>query len=161
MKSIFVGATLAMLMASQAQALSCMRPDVARAFDWASQAEESYVVLLGRLDFEAPATRRGRPNDPQDLHVAARFTGQSLGVSGFSATAPLDVSLAFTCAGPWCGSMTPSRGDVLAFVERSADGYVLNVGPCGGTTFERPTHAQIQQVESCMRGQACTAAAMR
>lgn len=141
--------------AGQAQALSCLRPDVARTFEWAAEAEESYVVLLGRFDFETPDLRSDRNLNPQEVRSAARFSGQSLSVEGFQDNVPLDVTIVFSCLASWCGSMDQNNSDVLAFVERTPEGYVLSVGPCFDTVFDRVDATQIARVEACMRGEAC------
>ena len=148
-------ALTAALVGAQASALSCMRPDVARSFQWAAEADESYVVLLGQFDFDAPRQSNSDRNAPKTASVPAQFNGQSLGANGFQANAPLDVTLEFSCAGPWCGSLPDTGEDILAFVERGPDGYVLTVGPCYGTAFVSPSESDVQRVEACMRGDGC------
>jgi hypothetical protein len=52
MKMILAAALVAV--AGQAQALSCLRADVARTFGWASDAQEHYVIMLGAFTFSPP-----------------------------------------------------------------------------------------------------------
>ena len=142
---------IAMVLGTQASALSCLRPDVARTFQEVAAAEESYVVLLGEFEFRAPP-RQPVSNDAQPQQVIAQFTGSALGGSGFVDTAPLELTLETTCAGPWCGGFPQPETEVLGFVELTPRGYVLSLGPCGGAVFSAVT-API--VEACMRGERC------
>lgn len=145
------------LAGSQTQALSCMRPDVARSFELASSAAESYVILRGTFDFDAlPSRDTGNINAPKEIETQATFSGMFLGGNGFEAAPDLDVTVHFSCAGPWCGNLTSQGQEVLAFVQQSQAGLTLEVAPCGTWTFENPTRAQINQVLSCMNGSDCT-----
>lgn len=150
MKTVILAASLVAL-SSQASALSCLRPDVARTFQQIAAAEERYVVLLGEFEFVAPPDQPVS-NDAQSQQVVAQFSGSALGAAGFVDTAPIDVKLQTSCAGPWCGGFPAPQTDVLAFVELNPQGYVLSLGACGGTVFAAET-API--VAACMRGEAC------
>lgn len=142
-------------LAGPANALSCMRPDVARAFQWASGSEDTYVGLLGSFDF-APPPAQGRGNDmtPQDTRIPARFSGQGLSAGGFGPTGLTDVTLVLECYGPWCGSLTPGER-VLAFARRTDNGYEVSVDPCYSTVFPNPTPQDVSRVETCMQGGRC------
>ncbi|MBU2992463.1 hypothetical protein Q4555_08865 [Octadecabacter sp. 1_MG-2023] len=153
MKSILTLAATAALVATQSTALSCMPPDVAQTFQWASEAEESYAVLLGKFSFDAPP-QQPVSNDAQPQEVVASFTGQGLAENGFAPTTPTTVTLRTSCAGPWCGGFPNPDSEMLAFVALTDDGYLLTMGPCGGSTFGVDA-API--VEACMRGEVCTA----
>ncbi len=73
----------ALLTASQAQALSCMRPDAAASFDQASASEFPYLVLTGTLTAPpASGTTESKP-----VSLLGTLTGQGLTADGF--TAPL------------------------------------------------------------------------
>lgn len=162
MKSVpFLSVALA-LVAGQATALSCVQPDVARSYEFAAQAEERYLIILGTLAFgEVPSSDTGEIHNPREVEVEAQFLGQYLTQDGFQAAPPLAVDIEFTCAASWCGSMTSDDAPVLAFVEQSDAGYTLTVGPCGGQAFKNPSDAQIDQVLSCMRGESCEPVAHR
>lgn len=164
MKQILTSMIIAtsLLGATQASALSCLRPDSARTFQFASDAEENYVVLMGTFDFDVPQRPRSNTiNNPQTVVVPARFDGMFLGATGFKSEAEFDLTIAFTCAGSWCGSIPPNAGELLAFVEQTEDGFFLEVDACGSNTFSDPRNGPMQQVESCMRGEGCEEAAMR
>jgi len=150
-------AVVASLWGSQVSALSCLPPDVARSFTWASEAEELYLVVLGTFEFgNVPSSDTGDINAPREVEVSSRFDGQFLSSSGFTDAPPLDGTIRFECAGPWCGSMASDGAEVLAFVEQQPDGYVLAVGPCPGATFYEPTDDQLAQIVSCIKGRDCT-----
>jgi hypothetical protein len=151
MKIVLAAALVAV--AGQAQALSCLRADVARTFGWASEAKEHYVVLQGAFTFSPPAEDLTDMNDRQSVRLPATFSGQYLGANGFVAAPTLDVTLRLECFGPWCGSIENNE-DTLAFVEQTEDGYVLNVDPCFSTVFA-PNDANVQSVLSCLRGTGC------
>lgn len=154
MREAFIGAVFAIALPFQAGALSCTQPDVAASFTAAVQSEARYTVLWGRFSFTqdtatAP-TREGQAPDPFVVH----FQGQGLSANGFVDVSPRNITIAIGCAGPWCGSFAPET-EALAFVERTADGDVLRVGPCAQWVFQDPSRADIAKVEACMHGDAC------
>lgn len=153
MNRFIVASLIALVAAGPAQALSCMRPDAARAFQEYAAADETYSVLMGTFDFTAPPPQEFS-NDAVGQSVTARFTGQGLAADGFGRVAPMDVTLETLCFGPWCGGFPRSGENVLAFVEHTPDGYVARLGPCGGTLFDVQTASV---VASCMRGNTCDA----
>lgn len=155
MKPLVLGTLLAALVSNQAQALSCARPDVTQAFQSAADADESYVVLFGEFTFDAVPQVDNRNPPSASTVIDALFSGQVLGAGGFQDTAPMDVTLMFNCYGPWCGSIPPEAGDIIAFVEQTSNGHVLRVDPCYSNVFTRPAPAELDQIEDCMRGEAC------
>lgn len=155
MKSVILAAIASMVLTGQAQALSCMRPDVARTFAWASDADESYIILHGTFAFTQPAPFDAQNMTPTSTQRPAIFNGRYLGADDFVDAPPLDVTLEFSCLSAWCGSM--QNGDeVVAFVEQSDDGYALRIDPCYSTIFN-PTDDTLRRVTSCMRGTGCDA----
>jgi hypothetical protein len=151
MKVIFAAALV--VIAGQAQALSCMGSDVSRTFKWASDADESYVVLLGAFAFSPPEENLVDTDLPQSERLPATFSGDYLGGDGFVTAPPLDVTLNFECLAHWCGSINNDEA-ILAIVEQTSDGYVLNVDPCFTTVFA-PDDENVQTAVSCMRGTGC------
>ncbi|MGJ8611103.1 MAG: hypothetical protein ACSHWY_08420 [Octadecabacter sp.] len=153
LKYVILAATISLVLGGQAQALSCVRPDVARTFDWASDAVDSYVILHGTFAFTQPAPFDAGNLTPTSIQLPATFSGQFLGADGFVDAPLLDVTLEFACLSAWCGSM--QNGDeAVAFVQQSDEGYTLSIGPCYDTVFN-PTDDTLQQVTSCMRGTGC------
>ena len=108
----------ALLAASQAQALSCIRPDPFTSFDHANTSVSPYMVMTGTLT--APPASGMTESKPVSL--MAKLTGQGLAQDGFTAAFDGDVVLQVTCAGPWCGTL-PASGP--APVLRDQAGEVL------------------------------------
>jgi len=149
-KTLLAGALI--VTAAQASALSCMRPDVARAFNWASDAEESYAVIMGSFRYDAvPVTNR----IPQEYQMRAQFSGQALGVDGFNDVAPFELIIDVQCSASWCGFPPPMDTTTLAFVESTPRGYVLRADACGSMVFAPVAVLDVGRVEACMRGETC------
>lgn len=144
--------------AAPASALSCLRPDLARTYRQAAEAEETFVVIHGRLDFDEsrlPEVDMTRQNDtPPDTLIPARLSGKSLSRKGFERPFERRIMLNAQCFGPWCATPVPGT-DYLAFLERTDRGYVLRLDPCGGMGFAEPTPDMLEKVTACFRGGAC------
>lgn len=142
-----------------ALALSCLAPDVARSYAQFDAAEETYIVVHGRLTLDETDLPEGMTvdrNPPEMTQVPAHLTGFSLGGEGFTFPFERDLTLEVACIGPWCGGVRNGE-DVLAFVRKGADGYAIEVSPCGGAIFGTPKPEMIKQAERCMRTGACKA----
>ena len=157
MKQTLTTSLIAILCASQAAALSCMRPDVADVFQNLNAADETYSVLMGSFEY-VPPPPQPVSNDAEPERAPAIFTGHGLGSDGFGQIEPVSVILQTSCSGPWCGGFPMPGSDVLAFVEHTAQGYILNLGSCGGSVFDA---ALKPVVEACMRGDDCVTADTR
>ena len=129
-------------LAGQAMALSCLRPDVARTYAEAAEAEAAYVVVHGELDFEPgdmpPA--EGTEPAPKSRELRATLHGKGLTQGGFDTPFTRPITLEAQCLGPWCAQAEPGV-EVLAFVETAGDGYRLTITPCGGMAFQEPSEA--------------------
>lgn len=148
------------LMAGQAQALSCMRPDLAVTWWEITHAPESYKVLHGTLTFDAGLMPvfdgQSPPPPPGPGPVPAQFSGTHLAGDGtFSGQMERAVVLQPTCAGPWCGGLSRSPMQVLAFAEVQGDALVINLSACGGHVFTDPTPEMLALVGACQRGETC------
>lgn len=147
-----------LLVPQMAFALSCLPYSVESAFVQADEAEASYVVVRGSLSFDPrklPKVDLERQGDtPPMTRIPAKLTGKSLSKDGFVLPFDREVTLAVACFGPWCAQV-PHKTEVLAFVERGADGYVIATNPCGGFLFADPKPAMIKTVRACFAGQTC------
>lgn len=151
--------TVALLSATQANALSCLRPDAAMTFQSAASSEETYVVLRGSFAFDLDLMPEFDGHSaPQDLPpVAAVFNGKALNSDGFTIPYQTELLLQPTCAGPWCGGMHPTD-DAIAFARDNGEGiYVIDLGPCPMWVYE-PTDAVVDTITQCMSGGDCTPA---
>ncbi|MGR3540123.1 MAG: hypothetical protein ACU0BS_01655 [Hasllibacter sp.] len=143
----------AVLAAGPAAALSCLRPDVARSFAAAAEAEERYVVVAGELTLDAPL-----PGGTGAVarSVGGRIEGRALGADGrFAAPFASEVTVTSACAGPWCGSA--ADGEWVMFLLAGDGGYELIAEPCGRWAFE-PAPEALRRIGECMTGGDCAPA---
>ena len=151
MRKILTAAVLTALSVNQAAALSCLKPDVAEAFQTAAASELSYVVLKGKFAFTAPP----KTDEPQTRTIEATFDGRLLTGSGFTqqVSAPVEVNL--RCEASWCADLQPET-DYIAFVEnQNNEKLIFDVGPCYGFAFQEPSQEDTKRVENCAQGGAC------
>lgn len=150
-------AAWAALVPSLAHALSCTPWGVTDAFIRADAAKETYVLATGTLTFEErllpEVDWNAQDNTPPLTQIPARLKGQALARRGDAVPFETDVTLRVHCFGPWCAGA--SSGDVLAFLQRSDEGYSISTDPCGGDLFSAPTSEQLKQVQNCLKGRRC------
>lgn len=155
MKTLLL-ALVASLAAGPALALSCVPMNVAHSYTDTAAAPGDFVVLHGHFDFEKiklPESDLSNP-DPEEISFPARFSGEVLGEDGFGGSYEMQLTVTLRCFGPWCASQ-PAPGPALAFVQKTATGLVLGVGPCDGRYFSSPAPADIALIETCHAGGAC------
>ena len=140
-------------------ALSCMPHSVTIAYQDAAAAEESYVPVLGTLDFDPDLVPvmdlSGQTDIPPVTLIPATFRGEALTVRGIAQPFEADVVLEVRCFGPWCPQLQP--GEMLGFLRQTSHSYVLQTDACGGFLFGAPTGVQVQQVRDCLAGRSCVA----
>ncbi|MGJ8622720.1 MAG: hypothetical protein ACSHW1_08070 [Yoonia sp.] len=154
---IGVLATALALLAGQASALSCLRPDPVETFQRLAAAPESYFVLYGTLSFDEsalPGGMRMDQNAGMPDPVPGRFVGKGLSTSGFTIPYVTNVMVQATCAGPWCGSAR-SGGEAVYFVPSGPAPVSLQATPCGDMIFPDPSPAVLEMLTSCMQGGTC------
>ena len=80
----FLTSMALVLAAGPALALSCLRPDVARTYSQASEAEQAYVVVAGALRFDEGRLPEndGTNQDRRTVAIPARLEGKSLSRAG-------------------------------------------------------------------------------
>ncbi len=143
-------AMVLMACASQATALSCMRPDPVASFERFAQDDASYYVLYGTLDFDASRQPDGVVNKQRNpAPIPARFSGFGLNTGGFTSPYTASVTLQPVCAGPWCGSETPGVKSLI-FAKVVGDTVTVEAGPCGGTVFTEPSQRTLGAMTACM-----------
>lgn len=143
------------VIATQASALSCLRPDPIQSFQVAAGAEAEYLILKGKFAFDANLLPQSEVASglvlPQP--VAAEFRGQSLTVDGF--TNPLTglITVMPVCIGAFCGGLTPGV-EVIAFARKQDNIYVVDADPCGAWVFT-PDAVTEAALAACVRGEPC------
>lgn len=151
MKKIILAATLVAVSASQATALSCVRPDVATAFKDASDSDRNYIILKGTFAFTPPTETA----EPQAETVDSTFTGRLMTSAGFTQTVAAPVEIDMVCAGEWCASVEPNT-EYIAFVENiDNEKLIFEVGPCYAFAFIDPDIETVKRLENCAQGGAC------
>lgn len=152
-------ALLVLLAGSEAAALTCLPPDPLQSFGRAEQAEEAYVVLLGRLDFDPARLTAGEPPSPGATEtrrepVPARFEGMGLGPDGFTRPVAAGVLLEPLCLGQFCGTIGPGDDWLLFARPDGAGGYRVEIDPCGSWAFDSTGPEIREALAACLGGQA-------
>jgi hypothetical protein len=150
------------LLGQQAAALSCIETTPQGMFQQAAQAEDSYAIFVGRLDFDPQAFPPASItlNDEADAPgpFAAELAGRQMGPDG-ALGAPNRISLvvAPACAGVWCPGLEPASR-ILTFARQAEDGtFVIDFDACYGWVLVDPTDEAIAAVGACVRGETCDA----
>lgn len=149
---VFVLAGMVALVAGQAAALSCIQPDPVRAFQQAAEADITYYVLYGTLDFDASKQPNGVENDPRRPDpIPAVFRGNGLSETGFDLPFETALTVQPYCAGPWCGQTAPHT-PALIFAQVQGDDILVEVSPCGGQVFLEPASDVLDKMTQCLNG---------
>ena len=141
------------MVASDAAALSCLRPDIVSSYIRADEAEESVYLLRGTLTFdEALLPETDVLNQKQSPGaIPAQFEGFALSRDGFTIPYDREVTLQPVCFGPWCGGAA-SGEDAMIFAKAVGDNLLVGAAPCGGTVFYNVTEDMVDQAVACMNG---------
>ncbi|MEO1640859.1 MAG: hypothetical protein AAFU41_16585 [Pseudomonadota bacterium] len=141
---------------TQAQALSCMRPDPISTFAFLAAESDPYFVIYGTLIFDEALLPTGVSNQQsqEPAPIPARFDGKGLSSEGFVNDYVSDMILQVTCAGPWCGT-AQSGVEAVIFVA-SEQPITVEAGACGGRIFENPDQATLDALTTCMQGGPCS-----
>lgn len=146
-------ALIGALVASDAAALSCARPDLAQSFARAEAVSETVYLLRGTLTFDTtrlPEMDALAP-DPDPAPIPARFEGFALNAGGFTTPYAQDVTLQPRCLGPWCGG-AESGEEAIMFATVTDKGLVIEAWPCGGQIFYDVTPQMVRQAQACFNG---------
>lgn len=154
MNKIVLASILA-LTATNANALSCLRPDAVRLFEMVRDAEASYYVVKGRVSL-LEAANAPDPETEKPAMTRARVTGRALGAGGFATPFEQDITIAATCLSIWCGSAENLKDDLIMGLELTDTGPVLNIGPCGGDQVTWDQSGE-DRLLACHQGGICTA----
>ncbi len=141
------------LAATPGAALTCLPPTVERAFTAAQAAREIYVPVLGIFTGFRQRREAQSVNGP-DRRFTARFEGRYVTATGPGGALHADVAVTETCLGSWCPVFPPDV-PVLTFLERTADGYRIEVDACHGNYFADPSPDQVKAMRTCLKSMAC------
>lgn len=147
----------AIFLGSQAAALSCVRPDPVRMYTQARDSTDTYIVVHGSLDLSGVAIpRRGYEEQQNQVLSFADIPMKGLSLSSRGFTNPFDrpITLRLSCVGPWCGG-PPGEAPMIAFLQKTRQDYVLQIGPCGGWAYPTDDTAELQRIVDCHRRGKC------
>jgi len=148
-------ALAATLAATSADALSCMAPDIANAYAFASGSENRYIAVLGTVIFDSEALDRPRGGaQPQDKATAGRFSGESFRLDGSRQPYEADVTVVSECWASWCGNPLSGR-TCVGFLRLDRTGPVMVSDPCGNQIFYDPSPKDIARLSQCLAGGPC------
>lgn len=153
-----VALTLAVITAAgPAAALSCLRPDAVRMFEYARDSADIYYVIKGRLTalgpYAIPSSENGKDNSAD---TPVQITGSGLSSQGFSVPVDISATLRLNCLAVWCAS-PPADEELLMIVKKAEDALILEVGPCGGTAVNWDKDAE-ERLLKCHMSKVCVAA---
>lgn len=146
-----------LLSVGQAAALSCLRPTIESGFKYHSQAEETYLLVLGTLTNKRSVVSRVKQSGSRDARgesFVATFTGVQATRSGFDRQLKVTVAVKGTCLASWCGGVNTGM-EMITFLEKTAYGYTLSEGPCGGAVFYNPDKDMKRRAHQCLLGGVC------
>jgi len=127
-----------------------MQPDPVRAFKRAAQADVTYYILYGTLDFDASKQPKAVVEERRNFDpIPAVFRGHGLSKTGFDLPFESAISLQPLCAGVWCGQTDPYT-PALIFAQVYPDGILVDVGPCDEQVFLNPTPETLDAMTQCI-----------
>ncbi len=125
--------------AQSALALSCLRPDSVRLYEFARDSDDLYQIVLGRISSvepialpEAPEMGSGGIGDGETniARSTVRVTGTALTTDAFDQPFERNVILELGCLGPWCSDPPTMEKDLLLALRVDGDARILNPGVC-------------------------------
>lgn len=145
----------ACLSASQAGALSCMRPNLAETFNRLQASDDIYNIAVGtlRITGKIPPYVEGRPRS-----VSAEFSGRFMGLNGLGKPQTRALTLKTHCVAHWCGGIPNDAGtEQLLFLRQSDNGPVLDFGACPEGNVSSVTQSRLDLLQSCLKRGECSA----
>lgn len=146
--------TVLCLIGAQAQALSCVRPNVAQTFNAKQAASETYALMVGtvKLTRKPPKYVQGQPRSAKAL-VAGRYVGRK----GLSVTQTVPVTVQTHCAASWCGGFpSDMQEDVIMYLRQTADGAVIDIHACPNGFGQSATPERVTLLQKCLRRGKCS-----
>lgn len=151
--------------APSAYALSCMRPEITRSFDYWNKSDKTYVLVRGVLNPTRPLPKPPVPSGdinaptPPQPHIY-QFSGKIIGKhTDRKWQGPVTVTP--TCVAAWCASHFKGSGEAIIALEVNGPNYALTYGltygPCGGSIFNQDLDKNEAALRACLKGN-CPAA---
>jgi hypothetical protein len=148
---------LALLTAQPLHALSCLAPDVVRNYEYARDSEDTYSMVIGRIEpygpIAVPEQDLSAKTD-RSTETQIRLTGRALTANGFTAEFQRDVTLRIQCVSVWCAGAPDIEPEVFVTLRHDGDARVLDIGPCLGNATKWTAEDEAR-VLNCHRFQKC------
>lgn len=143
----------------QAQALSCMRPNLGDAFNSFHDAPERYTLAVGRLTARAgdsPQAERGVPT-----RAEARFTGRTITAKGTGQALDIPVTVQTSCVASWCGGVPETHRPLIVFLRHDGPSRVLDIPACpnGNASVDAP--GRVDLLRKCVVAGRCPDSVIR
>ncbi len=122
---------LTLFAAGPASALSCLRPDAVRLFEYARDAEAAFYIVKGQITL-LEAANLPEKGSKSPATTRAKIDGVALTTRDFEVPFTRNVSIETSCASIWCGTLDNLDGLLIIALETNGDALTLRVGPCGG-----------------------------
>lgn len=153
MKRLAVLTGLCVVLASQAAALSCLKPNIGRTFNFVQESADTFSMALGTVTAKGriPKYVEGKPR-----YIPSKFKGVFLGSNGQSKEHEIDITVDAICVVHWCGGFPETDEDMLVFLKKTDVGYRLESNPCGGNYKIAPTPKEVRTLQKCMRRGKCS-----
>lgn len=143
------------LFATQTSALSCLRPNLAEAFNRFQASDDIYNIAVGniRLTGEIPPYVDGKPRS-----ISAEFLGRFMGINGLSKPQTRTLIIQTHCVAHWCGGLPDDAStEHLLFLRQSDSGAILDIGACPEGTLMSVTKNRVDLLQSCLKRGKCSA----
>lgn len=153
MKNLILGIVTSSVLTSQAFALSCAPPNIARTFNYVNDAPDTFYMGLGTLSAtgKIPKYVEGTPRQ-----IPAQFEGVFMSATGQTETKKVDVILDAICFASWCGGFPETDDEMVVFLKQTNEGYRLESNPCDGHFKVMPTPKELRVLKRCLGNSGCT-----
>lgn len=153
MKRLGLLTGLCVVLASQAAALSCMKPNIGRTFNYVQESSDIFSMALGTVTAKGVIPKY---KDGKARHIPSKFKGIFLGPNGQTEEREVDITVDAICLAHWCGGFPETEKDMLVFLKKTDAGYRLESGPCDGHYKIGPTPKEVRSLQKCMRRGKCS-----
>lgn len=147
-----------LLAAQPLHALSCIQPDVVRQYEHARDSEDTYSMVIGRIEPYGPIAVPEQDLTGQSdrrLDTRVRLVGRSLTDRGFSTEFQRDVTLRVGCISVWCAGAPDTENEVFVTLRHEGDARLLDLGPCPSNALKWTADDEAR-VLNCHRFQKCS-----
>ncbi len=142
------------VLGAQVQALSCLRPNTAKTFNFHQEAPEKYRLFVGKVKMTGviPKYVEGTPQSAK-----AVATGRFVGRSGLTKAQSLNVTVQTQCVASWCGGFPSAMDkDVIMYIKQTPKGDVIDIGACPGGFGQVVTDDRVKLLQKCLRKGKCS-----